>query len=253
MFYYSLPENETVANLNCYDWSKVNSDIVFDELVITKTEDFTYLTMQIAAISGVKKAKDDAWKFPPNSKARIKLANKEYKKQDFKTKEWETIQPSRLEKALLAVLERREEETPAYRGRFQLVDAQYLDAIASGLSSDGSVCPDVVMKSFEACLLSIHPVEKLKFLTDADLKIPEGKGGFGKGGASAQKYYAVLNDRFDWIKAQMVAKYPALRIETVYDLSEQGLLEQPTTDEIKAKAHDLYRTLLEFVSGGRAS
>lgn len=246
MLYYNLPDGETVANLNCYDWSKVNADIVFDELAVSQTEDFTYLTMQISAISGVKKAKDDNWVFPPNSKARLKLANKEYKRQDFKTKEWETIQPSRLEKALIAVLERKGEEIPAYRGRFNLQDAQYLEPIYTGLSTDGTPCPDVVLKSFETCLLSLHPLDIRKYITDEDLKISEAKKGksFGGGG---QTYMAMLNDRFEWIKKQLTTKFPALRIETTWDLTEYGFAEQPTTDEIKGKAWDYYRALLEFI------
>jgi hypothetical protein len=246
-FYYSKDESASVADMSCYDWNSANSTIAFDELLVKKDDNYYYLFANCQSFSNCKKSKDDSWKFQKDTKVRIKLARVSYEKTDFKTKQKTTVQPSRLEKILIALFDEKDSENRVFSGTLSLSDTPMLDNILSGKDNVGTPLPAVVLNSYKQLIGTLleSSLDTKKHFKDDELVAPKART---FGGAKTQTHLEKLNDKLTFIKMQLLAKYPALTIDSYYDITHDGFELQSVPEEIKAKAYQYTLELMTFAA-----
>lgn len=254
MFYYRKPvDGSAIAEMKCYQWDKAMATVIFDEMHIVKSDDFYYLYIHAQSFSDSCNSKDDKWAFPEDTKVVVAVARKDYKEYDRKLKQEKTVVQTRLEKALCACFEKYIViDGFYYSGRLSLQDLTLLERLLPDKDGNHQPIPQEVEGIILDSLykLAPYPTNQARHFTKDELIIPAGNknGNTTSFAPKGQTYKDKATDKFNWIKEHLKAKYPALRIETMYDLSEHGLSEQPVPDEIKCKANDVYRTCLEFLN-----
>jgi hypothetical protein len=105
--------------------------------------------------------------------------------------------------------------------------------------------PAVVLDSYKQLVGTLLPnsIENKKHFKDDELVAPKARGNFQK---SSQTHFEKLNDKFAFVKGQLLAKYPALTINAYYDITHDGFEFQPVPDDIKVKAYQYCLELITF-------
>lgn len=253
--YYSKKDGAAVADIRCYNYAEVHARMGFSELRILDSADMYYLVAHAYEFSGLKKAREDGFKFEANQIVRFGINKKDWKRVDFKTKKEETIDQSNFEKVFCQLVQGgRYNLDTCYQGEIVIDDSLQLLSILKGMNpvTKTVLSPEMIQQQAERffCLV---PAEKQEKLTSDVLVLPstDGKGGgsFGGGGSKAQSEYDKLSDRFKWIADHLTKKYPALKIETFWDVTSNGIEAQPTTDEIKADVNNCMVEYYYFLHG----
>ncbi len=261
MFYYSKKEGSAIADMNCYDYSTVSANVLFDEMVVTEVEDAYYLCIHAQQFTGCKKSKDDTWKFEPNQKVRIKINRKEYKKRDFRTKVEETRQPSQFERVVCKLIETGiwNIKDHCFYGDMQIGENSATASILTGQDVFGNnLPPEQVKRNIDRVFgIQAKPKSEKKHFTDEELESAAAAGGFVSkgfsGGVKSQTEFEKLSDRFRFLQEHLKAKYPALNVETIYDISPYGIVEQPIAENLKLNVESTVAFYLNFIHGQRTS
>ncbi len=74
---------------------------------------------------------------------------------------------------------------------------------------------------------------------------------FSGGGYKAQTEFEKISDRFRFLQEHLKIKYPALKIETIYDISPCDLVEQPIPEGLQVNVESVVDFYLNFVHGKR--
>lgn len=252
-FYFYKRKSALVADTNCYDYTKATSTIVFNELVVTPTDGFYILTAHAQEFSECKTSKSSESSFQPDTKVRLKIARKEYQKEDFQTKEKVSVSPSLVEQAFCKIFDGLDVEKWAFKGKISFdVPTDSLIQFISGKSSTGGNLPTEVLNFLKNSFCDISPFTKseLKKLTSEDLNI-EATGDNKNGGnyRPPKSEGDRLQEKFEWMARQITKKFPAIEINSYYDITSDGIENQQIPEEIKVKIASYVLELQVFVLG----
>lgn len=218
-FWYIEPkEGQKYANIGCSGWNEANSRIEFDELVFIKDDDFYHVFAYATAFTEIQNFNNKSWKFEPQL-VKFRVARKDYQKED-RDKNKVDVKQSRLEKWLCSLFQESEEGL-VYRGWINLKDDSYCDLFVTkelkGIPIDDVVLKQMMAMSLEWELLTEPPT---KINLEEDIKLPNGKGGYGKEYAKTQTESQKLSDRVKFVCEQ----FTLATEEPITNLNEIRLL-----------------------------
>jgi hypothetical protein len=246
--YFYLRDNATIAEMNCYDYTSSNSVVTFDELIIrsSEKEDFYLLYLNAQEFTNCKNSKDPNWKIKPNTKIRLKIARKDYEKQDYKTKEKTTVSPTLVEQALCKLFDALDIPFYAFKGTINFgCPTESLIQFISGKSSSGETLPDQIIRYLATtfCDIQAFDASEVKMFAGKELSLTVEQNNNTSNYRPPKSEGDKLQEKFDWISKQVQLKFPAVEIKSFYDVTEDGCAFQSVPEEVKIS---LYRYVSEL-------
>lgn len=173
-WYNDAVEPSKFASLVRTDWKDVNTSISVEELAIKQDDDFYHLFMYANSATDVINTKGGRdWRFMPQL-VTLKIAKKDYKKYDYKSKKQIDVTQSRIEKLFTKLLSNYD-EGKVYFGGIALQDNNIADMVISELDPGGKpILPDV-LASLSSSFINLEEDLEPTYLSLDELKLPENK------------------------------------------------------------------------------
>jgi hypothetical protein len=218
-FWYNEPkQDEKFSHLYRSDWNECNASIMFTELGIKENDTFYFLYMYADSVNDVTKigaARD--WKFPTGELTTLKIAKKTYQKQDFKTKQQVTVEQHRVEKLFCNLLAKYDLDK-VYSGSLFMQDGNIVDMLIDAKDGSGKPIASETINMMSQPYLTLEVVEKPEHIKLTEIDLPTiGSGNSGTKGYS-QSELNKLNDRLNFIIAQLKLALPDESIENIADI-----------------------------------
>lgn len=216
-FWYNEPKDgKKFSNLYRSDWKEINTTIHFSELGILESDDFYHLFMNATSVNdvvSVGSGKD--WKFPSGLTS-LKIARKNYTKEDYKNKKQVDVEQHRVEK-LFCHLITKYDLTKIYSGSIFFQDGSIVDMILTGVGTNNKPMPEEAIEMMSEPYLNLEVVKNSESIKLDELELPATKNNWSKG-SYGQSELIKLNDRLSFIISQLKLQLPDEKIENVGDI-----------------------------------
>jgi hypothetical protein len=218
--YKPISDKKKVAHIYPYNWTEVNVTLEFDEMTITSSDKaYRMYFVSKKEIKTFYKESKESKAVPTNIVDQpIYLDIKKVAAMNWGKME----EPSRIEKFICFMLQSLE-VGKFYKGSIQLQDSGMLDMIITGEMPGGVKITDEQRQQFAASIWKTEESEP-KLLNLADCEVP--KEFSGTSSSKSQGETDKLNDRMEFIKAQLAITCPDLKVASIHDLLAAGMAKQ---------------------------